>query len=80
MAREWTRRQVLGQAGLAAGLAGLGLAACADPAALVDPAAPQADDSRADGVERFVSRPDLTPPVTTVTRRGLGHDSRLTFL
>ena len=81
MARDWTRRQLLGQAGqmgLAAGLAGLGLAACGEPGQLA-PAAPQAD-SGADGLEHFITRPDLTPPVTTVTRHGLGSDSRLTFL
>jgi Arylsulfotransferase (ASST) len=79
MARDWTRRQLLGQAGLAAGLAGLGLAACGDPAGQLGLAAPRAD-SGADGLEHFISRPDLTPPVTTVTRHGLGSDARLTFL
>jgi hypothetical protein len=77
MAREWTRRQVLGQAGLAAGVAGLGLAGCASPPA---PGASRASDSPGDGLQHFVSRPDLTPPATTVTRTGRPADSRRTFL
>jgi len=64
MAREVTRRQLLGQAGAAAaGLAGLGAAGCASrPAAatsrpLGGTVVPDAEVI--DGYRRFVTRPDL---------------------
>jgi hypothetical protein len=73
------------QAGLAAaGLSGLGLAACSGTTdrtgAGAGGAVPAADDRSAGGLQHFVSRPDLTPPAVHVTRHGLGRDGRLTFL
>jgi hypothetical protein len=56
---RWTRREVLGRAGVVvAGAATLGVAGDATPTR--SPAASQ--------VQRFVSRPDLSPPVVSVTR------------
>jgi hypothetical protein len=72
MAQTWTRRQLLSRAGgAAAGLAGLGLAGCGTKV-LARPAAAQAKAAgapRAAGTQSFVSRPDLHPPVVTITRR-----------
>jgi hypothetical protein len=71
---DWTRRKVLSRAGVAAtglagaALAGLPLAGCSNSAAAptrhkTKAAAPGAE-------QRFFSRPDLTPPVVTMTRPG----------
>ncbi|HEY1319123.1 MAG TPA: arylsulfotransferase family protein [Streptosporangiaceae bacterium] len=70
---EWTRRQALAGAGAAAtglaGLAGLGAAGCSsDPPAPVKSKAAAAVSHA--GEQHFVSRPDLTPPVVTMTRPG----------
>ncbi len=76
-----TRRQLLGRAGVAAaGVAGLGLVGDrldvrASEAALVDPGS-----SAGGGLEHFVTRPDLTPPVVKVTRAGVGNDGDYTFM
>lgn len=48
-----------------AGTAGLALAGCGDGAGSKSPA--RVGTSAADEVQRFVSRPDLTPPVVTIT-------------
>jgi hypothetical protein len=86
MAGQWTRRKLLGHTGaVAAGAAGLGLAACSSGAASTGPTASVgyargAARRRGDGLQHFVSRPDLTPPVTTLTRHGLAPDGRYTFL
>jgi hypothetical protein len=87
MSGEWTRRQALSQAGLAAvGLTGLGLAACSS---VTDPskagaggggAVAATDDPSAGALQHFVSRPDLRPPTAKISRSGLGRDARLTFL
>ncbi|HEY3976879.1 MAG TPA: arylsulfotransferase family protein [Streptosporangiaceae bacterium] len=71
MVRKWTRRQLLG----GAGAAGIALAGCAGTAPRPSPA------SRGhDGLQHFVSRPDLTPPVLRVSGAAPADDSRLTFL
>jgi hypothetical protein len=58
--KEWTRRQVLGRAGIAvAGVAGLSVIGCTATRSRDAPQAPQ--------VQRFMSRPDLSPPAVTVT-------------
>lgn len=65
MTTDWTRRQVLGQAGVAlAGAAGLGLAGCASAATR-----PATRPARKSGVQSFVSRPDLSPPGVSVSGR-----------
>jgi hypothetical protein len=85
MAREVTRRQLLGQAGAAAaGLAGLGVAGCASrPAAatsrpLGGTVVPDAEVI--DGYRRFVTRPDLQPPVITLDRKVTGSEARYFFM
>ncbi len=81
MAREVSRRQLFGQAGVAAaglaGLGGLGLTGCTSHKA----AATKTGTTKAlptgkvtsggqvvDGYERFVTRPDLQPPVVDIVR------------
>jgi hypothetical protein len=63
---DWTRRRVLARAGAAAaGAAGLGLAACAGSAVIRKHDHAAAPDGP---VQRFVSRPDLSPPAVTMFR------------
>lgn len=71
----WTRRQVLGAGGsLAAGIVGLSMAGCsAEAASKTRPAV-------APKVQRFISRPDLTPPVVTVHTNKIPDDPRCIFL
>jgi hypothetical protein len=80
MSRDWTRRQVLAQAGAAAaGAAGLGIAGCSSAVSPAGGAGSHAARA-AGGLQHFVSRPDLTPPEVTLTRPGLSPGSRYTFL
>lgn len=75
MPEDLPRRNLLRLAGAsAAGAAGLGLAACAGKGP-AQQALPTADVSHG-----YITRPDLTPPAITVTRHGLGADSRYIFL
>jgi hypothetical protein len=74
-AADWTRRHVLTRAGAAgAGLAGLSaLAAAGCSSGTGSPAARhKARAVSTPGEQHFVSRPDLTPPVVTMTRPGTG--------
>jgi hypothetical protein len=68
MVRKWTRRQLLG----GAGAAGLALTGCAGTAPRLSPAG-----HGHDGLQHFVSRPDLTPPVLRVPGTAPAGDSRL---
>lgn len=83
MAGEATRRQLLGRAGLVAGgLAGLGLAGCSrhSPARVTAPGGTAVRGGRVvDGYRRFVTRPDLNPPVMTITGPGAGAPGKYFF-
>jgi hypothetical protein len=84
MAREITRRQLLGQAGIVAGgLAGLGVAACSRHQA----ARVTATDGAATrggrvvgGYWRFVTRPDYNPPVVSILGPGAGAPGKYFFM
>ena len=70
MTQTWTRRQLLRRSGTAAvGLAGVGLVGCG---ARVVAGALSNSDARATtpagDVQHYVSRPDLTPPVVTISK------------
>jgi hypothetical protein len=76
---DLTRRRLFGLAGAsAAGVAGLSLTGCSAGISPRLKVTPPATDASAG--PPFVSRPDLTPPHITITRRGLGADSRYIFL
>jgi len=87
MAREITRRQLLGQAGIAAGglagLAGLGVAGCSHHSA---PRVPATGGTAvrggrvAGGYRRFVTRPEFNPPVVSVSGPGAGAAGRYFFM
>jgi hypothetical protein len=73
MAREVSRRQLFGQAGVAAvGLAGLGVAGCTSHHKAAAKTLPSgrvtATDRVVDGYQTFVTRPDLNPPVIAIAR------------
>jgi Arylsulfotransferase (ASST) len=76
MGREVSRRQLFGQAGVAAaglaGLGGLGLTGCTSHKAAVTKTVPSGKvvpGARVvDGYQRFVTRPDLQPPVVDIVR------------
>lgn len=75
MPGQWTRRQVLRGGGVAAaGVVGLGLAGFAGyewpHAAAATPRRKAADPAPAGSTDSFVSRPDLKPPVISVTQAG----------
>jgi hypothetical protein len=87
MAREITRRQLLGQAGIAAsglaGLAGLGVAGCSSHSPkLVTPAGGTSvpDGRVVGGYRRFVTRPDLNPPVVSIAGPGAGAPGKYFFM
>ncbi len=85
MAREVTRRQLLGQAGTAAvGLAGLSIAGCSSQSAPTGSSAPTGtvvpDGAVVDGYRRFVTRPDINPPVINLARKVSGAQARYFFL
>jgi Arylsulfotransferase (ASST) len=78
MTEDLTRRRLLGLAGAsAAGAAALGLSACWVGTSSRPKVRPPASEPSG---PRFLSRPDLTPPRITITRHGLGTDSRYIFL
>jgi Arylsulfotransferase (ASST) len=85
MAREVTRRQLLGRASTAAaGLAGLSIAGCSSRLASASMPTPGGtvvpDAGIVDGYRRFVTRPDLNPPVVTFTRKVEGSQALNFFL
>jgi Arylsulfotransferase (ASST) len=92
MAREVTRRQLLGQAGTAAaGLAGLGVVGCSGHPASANTPAKSSSAASADGrvvpdakavkgYRSFVTRPDLNPPVIKLARKVQGAEARYIFL
>src|SRR6266571_3384277 len=66
---ELTRRRLLGLAGAsAAGVAGVGIAACSSDGTTRPALVKQAADMSSG--PPFVSRPDLTPPRVTIRRHG----------
>ncbi len=76
-----TRRQLLGRAGAAAaGVAGLGLVGDRLEIGSSEAALLNAGASAGGGLTRFVTRPDLTPPVVNVSRAALGTDGGYTFM
>ncbi|HUC56883.1 MAG TPA: arylsulfotransferase family protein [Streptosporangiaceae bacterium] len=82
MAREVTRRQLLGQAGTAAaGLAGLGVAGCAAHSSAATPGVGVLPDaSVVGGYHRFITRPDLKPPVINLARKIKGSQATSIFM
>jgi Arylsulfotransferase (ASST) len=81
MAREVTRRQLLGHAGTAAaGLAGLGVAGCAGSSAAVPGVTVVRDAKVVRGYRSFITRPDLNPPVITLSRKIEGSHAHDFFL
>src|SRR5579863_563688 len=81
MAREITRRQLLGQAGIAAGgLAGLGVAGCS-PAPVTSAGGTAVQGGTVvGGYQRFVTRPDLNPPVVSISGPGAGAPGKYFFM
>ena len=88
MAREVTRRQLLAQAGTAAaGVAGLSMVGCSS-AAHSSPVKPVGSGAAellpesvvVDGFHKFVTRPDINPPVITLTRKLTGPQGHHFFL
>lgn len=84
MAGEISRRQLLGQAGIAAGglagLAGLGVAGCSRHSAGVTGATAVRGGRVVSGYQRFVSRPDLNPPVVSISGPGAGAPGKYFFM
>lgn len=91
MTGEVSRRRLLGGVAGVAGVAGLGglAAGCSGhqappPGASSSSSVPGGkatpDAFEAQGVRRFVSRPDLQPPVITLSRRVTGPDARHIFI
>jgi hypothetical protein len=81
MAREVTRRQLLGQAGTAAaGLAGLSAIGCAGSSAAVPGVNVVSDAKVVRGYHSFITRPDLQPPVITLARKIEGSQAHDIFL
>lgn len=87
MAREISRRQLLGQAGIAAGglagLAGLGVAGCSHHSAAPGKVAGGTSSQGGrvvGGYRRFVTRTDLNPPVLTTSGPGAGAPGKYFFM
>jgi Arylsulfotransferase (ASST) len=80
LSTDWSRREVLRGAGLAT--AGLGLVGLGAAGWLRKPASAPASGTppAADTLQQFVSRPDLSPPVVTVTQSPWRADARLIFV
>ncbi|HET7013575.1 MAG TPA: arylsulfotransferase family protein [Streptosporangiaceae bacterium] len=86
MAREITRRQLLGQAGISgglAGLAGLGVAGCShhSPARVTSADGTAFRGGRVvGGYQRFVTRPEYNPPVVSISGPGAGAPGKYFFM
>ncbi|HET9893792.1 MAG TPA: arylsulfotransferase family protein [Streptosporangiaceae bacterium] len=88
MGREVTRRHLLGRAGTAAagtaaaGLAGVGVAGCwsHSPGSGMAGSTATGGGTVVDGYRRFVTRPDLNPPVLRVASRQAGSQARYYFM
>ncbi len=84
MARQITRRQLLGQAGIAAGgLAGLGVAGCSPhPAPRVTAGGGTAvrGGRVVGGYRRFVTRPNFSPPAVSISGPGAGAEGKYFFM